>query len=129
MFIYVFLGGESIGNVFNRVQQHAGAQGVLDSMPPRVGAVGVLCDVSGRGRGTARHDTNVIIVDKPLFCAPKSNADHAESMRRRVGAVGVLRDVSWRGRAPARHDNTNVLSYQLSMGRIRFRGTKKYFID
>ena len=73
-------------------------------MRPRVGAVGVLRDVSGRGRGTARLDTNMIIVDKPLFRTPKSNADHAESMRRRVGAVGVLCDVSRRGRGTARPD-------------------------
>ena len=36
----------------------------------------------------------VFIIEK-RFCAPKSNAYHAESMRRCVGAVGVLYDIHY----------------------------------
>ena len=52
---------------------------------------------AGWGTVSAPPDSNVFIVDKPLFRAPKTNAEHAESMRRLVDAVGVLRDVGGEG--------------------------------
>ena len=38
-----------------------------ESMRRRVGALGVLCDVIGRGTGSAWPDFNVFIVDKLFF--------------------------------------------------------------